>query len=419
MSIRHGFESIWVREIPELRTRAERFVHLRTGAELLSLINEDENKVFGITFRTPPSDSTGLAHILEHSVLCGSRKYPVKEPFVELLKGSLQTFLNAMTYPDKTCYPVASQNVQDFYNLIDVYLDAVFYPRLTPFILQQEGWHLERDEREDRSATEGCGLQRDEGGSILPPTTCCLKLAAIPLSRQPLRVRLQAVIPANPQLTFEQFRAFHQKYYHPSNARIFFYGDDDPERRLGLVNDYLKDFERIPDRLPCRSSIAHFKNPGRITRPFPPARGCRLQRHGDPQLAPGRDPTDRSRTSLSTCWSTSFWACPVRPLRKALIDSGYGEDLAGRAWSSEIRQMYLSTGLKGIRRGKGRRGRGPDPADTLRLAREEGIDPRTVEAAVNTIEFALRENNTGSYPRGLVLMLRASPPGSTTGTPLP
>lgn len=143
MSEIHGFTRLAQREIPELRTKAELFRHSRTGCELLSLINDDENKVFGIAFRTPPTDSTGVAHILEHSVLCGSRKYPLKEPFVELLKGSLKTFLNAMTYPDKTCYPVASQNVQDFYNLIDVYLDAVFYPRLDTHIFQQEGWHFE------------------------------------------------------------------------------------------------------------------------------------------------------------------------------------------------------------------------------------------------------------------------------------
>ena len=134
MTIIHGFEPVWEKDIPELNTKAFFYKHVKTGAQLLSLKNDDENKVFGITFRTPPPDSTGVPHILEHSVLCGSRKYPVKEPFVELLKGSLHTFLNAMTYPDKTCYPVASQNLADFYNLTDVYLDAVFHPRLTPFI---------------------------------------------------------------------------------------------------------------------------------------------------------------------------------------------------------------------------------------------------------------------------------------------
>lgn len=127
MTSSNGSELVREKHIYELDTKAQLFRHRKTGVEILSLINDDENKVFGITFRTPPSDSTGVPHILEHSVLCGSRKYPVKEPFVELLKGSLKTFLNAMTYPDKTCYPVASQNVRDLYNLIDVYLDAVFF----------------------------------------------------------------------------------------------------------------------------------------------------------------------------------------------------------------------------------------------------------------------------------------------------
>ena len=146
MTTIHGFELIREQEIPEINTHARIFRHVRTGAELISMENKDENKVFGITFDTPPTDSTGVPHILEHSVLCGSRKYPVKEPFVELIKGSLNTFLNAMTFPDKTAYPVASQNLQEFYNLIDVYLDAVFYPRITPEILQQEGWHYELDD---------------------------------------------------------------------------------------------------------------------------------------------------------------------------------------------------------------------------------------------------------------------------------
>src|SRR5215211_6542684 len=146
MTTTHGFELVREQAIPELNSTARLYRHVKTGAELLSLLNDDENKVFGITFRTPPSDSTGVAHILEHSVLCGSRKYPSKEPFVELVKGSLKTFLNAFTYPDKTCYPVASTNLQDFYNLVDVYLDSVFHPNLTPYTLAQEGWHYEVEE---------------------------------------------------------------------------------------------------------------------------------------------------------------------------------------------------------------------------------------------------------------------------------
>src|SRR6185503_12148114 len=146
MSAANAFELLTKKTVKEVGSEASLYRHKRTGAEVLSLVNDDENKVFGIAFRTPPSDSTGVPHILEHSVLGGSRKYPVKEPFVELIKGSLNTFVNAFTFPDKTCYPVASQNVQDFYNLVDVYLDAVFHPRLTPEILQQEGWHYELEE---------------------------------------------------------------------------------------------------------------------------------------------------------------------------------------------------------------------------------------------------------------------------------
>src|SRR5512133_3503995 len=138
-----AFNLVKEQTIPELNSVAKLYVHKRTGARVLSVINDDENKVFSINFRTTPKDSTGVAHILEHSVLGGSQKYPVKEPFVELLKGSLATFVNAFTYPDKTCYPVASQNTQDFYNLIDVYVDAVLHPLITEETLMQEGWHYE------------------------------------------------------------------------------------------------------------------------------------------------------------------------------------------------------------------------------------------------------------------------------------
>ena len=142
----HGFELVKEQFIKELNTNARLFRHVKTGARLLSMENQDENKVFGINFCTPPNNSTGVPHIMEHAVLCGSRRYPVKEPFVELLKGSLKTFLNAFTFPDKTGYPVASQNLKDFYNLVEVYLDAVFYPLITSYTLQQEGWHYELDD---------------------------------------------------------------------------------------------------------------------------------------------------------------------------------------------------------------------------------------------------------------------------------
>ncbi|OPX41530.1 MAG: peptidase M16 [Desulfobacteraceae bacterium 4484_190.3] len=406
MTIIHGFRLIKEQEIAELNILARLFTHEKTCAELLSLSNDDENKVFGITFKTPPSDSTGAAHILEHSVLCGSRKYPVKEPFVELLKGSLQTFLNAFTYPDKTCYPVASQNVKDFYNLIDVYLDAVFYPRLTPHIFEQEGWHYELQNPNDPLSYKGVVFNEMKGAYSSPEQVLS-------------KYTLESLFPDNPygldsggdpreipKLTFEQFKAFHAKYYHPSNARIYFYGDDDPEQRLKIADGYLSAFERaeILSSIPLQPA---FHSPRRLRRRY---------------MAPEEGP-ETEKGMLTVNWAmgetsevdTNFslrimeyilLGMPASPLRKALLDSGFGEDLAGEGLGDELRQLYFSTGLKGI---------GLKNADkteqlvleTLDELSTKGIDPNTVEAALNTIEFRLRENNTGQFPRGLLLMLRA------------
>ena len=168
MTTTHGFELIRDDYIEEVNSHAKLYRHVQSGAELLSLSNDDENKVFGITFKTPPKTSNGIAHIMEHAVLCGSEKYPLKEPFVELIKGSLKTFLNAFTYPDKTCYPVASTNTQDFYNLMDVYLDAVFHPLIEEHHLQQEGWHLELESLEDDLSYKGVVFNEMKGALASP-----------------------------------------------------------------------------------------------------------------------------------------------------------------------------------------------------------------------------------------------------------
>jgi len=167
MTLTHGFELIREQALAEINSTGRLYRHVDTGAELLSLLNSDENKVFGVSFGTPPADSTGVAHIIEHSVLCGSRKYQVKEPFVELMKSSLNTFLNAMTFPDKTCYPVASQNVQDFYNLIDVYLDAVFFSAPDATDLPAGGLALRARCARCAIDLQGCCVQRDEGELFL------------------------------------------------------------------------------------------------------------------------------------------------------------------------------------------------------------------------------------------------------------
>ena len=403
MTIRHGFESLWLREIPELKTRAEMFRHVQTGAALLSLNNEDENKVFGVTFRTPPSDSTGIAHILEHSVLCGSRKYPVKEPFVELLKGSLKTFLNAMTYPDKTCYPVASQNVKDFYNLIDVYLDAVFYPRLTPFVFQQEGWHYELENPIDPLRIKGVVFNEMKGAYSSPDSLLAEYSQQSLFPGGPYGFDSGGDPSEIPRLTFEHFKAFHEKYYHPSNARIFFYGNDEPEERLRLVNEYLKDFHCIPvdSAIPLQ---ARFQEPRRVARTFPSGEESLKAMFTLNWLLDETLPVEQNLAFHMLEYM--LLGMPGSPLRKALMDSKLGEDLAGVGLGSDLRQMYFSTGLKGISPERAEDVEALIMATLSRLVRE-GIHPHTVEAAQNTIEFVLRENNTGTYPRGLVLMLRA------------
>lgn len=417
MPIVHGFELSHEKLIRELNTTARIYRHVKTGAQLLSLINDDENKVFGITFRTPPRDSTGVAHILEHSVLCGSRKYPVKEPFVELLKGSLKTFLNAMTYPDKTTYPVASQNVQDFYNLIDVYLDAVFYPRLTTHVLQQEGWHLDL-EAPDRAMTYKGVVYNEMKGVYSSPDRVLGEYSQ------------QSLFPDNtygldsgghpdhiPELTFESFLAFHRSYYHPSNARITFCGDDPPEERLRIVDAYLRDFDRIEtdSGIPLQSP---FGEPRRMVRSFAAGGADAGSAKGMITVNWLLPETLNAEFNLTaTILDYILLGMPASPLRKALIESGLGEDLAGVGLEGELRQMYFSTGLKGIEMGNADRIE-QLIVDTLSTLADQGIDPVTIEAAFNTVEFRLRENHSGGYPRGLLLMLRSLTTWLYDGDPL-
>ncbi|MBI5959927.1 MAG: insulinase family protein [Chloroflexi bacterium] len=406
MTVTHGFELLREQNIPELNALVRLYRHVKTGAELLSVQNDDENKVFGITFCTPPNTSNGIAHIMEHSVLCGSRKYPVKEPFVELLKGSLNTFVNAWTFPDKTSYPLASQNLQDFYNLIDVYLDAVFYPNITPYTLKQEGWHYELDAPEEPLAYKGVVFNEMKGAysdpenvlgryiqqSIFPDTSY-----GVDSGGDPTEIL---------DLTYEEFKRFHDTYYHPSNARLYFYGDDPLEERLRIANDYLKDFDRID--VPAKIALqARFDAPRQQTYSYAVGQDDQDGKRGfvtvNWLLPEGSDP----ETALSfAILNHILIGTPASPLRKALIDSGLGEDLAGSQLEQDLRQMYFSTGLKGV----SAEDTGKVEAiihQTLSDLAEKGIDADMIEAAVNTIEFSLRENNTGSFPRGLLLMVWA------------
>lgn len=409
----HGFELVKDTFIPELNSKARLYRHVQTGAELLSMENDDENKCFGITFRTLPDDSTGLPHILEHSVLDGSRKYPVKSPLIELVKGSLQTFINAMTYPDKTTYPVASQNLRDFYNLVDVYLDTVFHPLFGPQTLQQEGWHYELESLDDPLIYKGVVFNEMKGAysdaddvlrnhiqnSLFPDNLYKVDSGGNP-----------AVIP---DLTFEQFKNFYDTYYHPSNAMVFFYGDDDPTERLKFINDYLKDYQplELDTTIPMQKP---FNAPKQLTFPYDAGEEGTSMITVNWLLPEAAD----SETNMAMQMLTHILiGTPASPLRKILIESGLGEDLAGNALVNELRQMYFSTGLKGVQ---------PDNTtqveglilNTLKNLASQGIDPDTVEASLNTLEFQLRELNTGSFPRGLALMIASLTSWVYHGDPL-
>lgn len=405
MTENNGFELVREQQITELNAMARLYRHVKTGAELLSIENDDENKVFGITFRTPPEDSTGLPHIMEHAVLCGSRKYPVKEPFVELMKGSLNTFLNAMTYPDKTVYPVASQNLQDFYNLVDVYLDAVFFPRLTPYTLMQEGWHYELEDPQQPISYKGVVFNEMKGAYSDPDSVLGEQIQYSLFPDNEYRHDSGGNPAVIPDLTFEQFQAFHETYYHPSNARIFFYGDDDPKQRLTILNEYLNLFDPIP----IHSEISlqpQFDQPRRQQSYYEIAEDQQDARHfvtvnwllpeiGDPELVFGLAILEQALIGT-----------PAAQLRKTLIDSGLGEDLTGRGLEASTRQMFFSTGLKGVAE-ENIEAVERLILDTVSELARKGVDRDNIAAAINTIEFRLRENNTGSYPRGLAVMLRA------------
>lgn len=401
------------REMPEVGGIARRWLHRPSGAEVLSICNDDENKCFGVNFYTPPQNSTGVAHILEHSVLCGSSKYPLKEPFVELLKGSLQTFLNAFTFPDKTCYPVASANLRDFYNLIDVYVDAVFHPLLTENIFRQEGWHLEPGQ-DGKWNFKGVVFNEMKGVYSQADSMLAEKSQ-------------QAVFPDNlysldsggnpeviPELTWRDFRAFHDRYYHPSNAKFFFWGDDPEEKRLEIVANAVGAAKKRPEA-PSVPLQKTFGKPRRLEGFYPAEKGEKRALFTINWLLPERG--NVLEALKMEMLEHILEGMPGSPLRRALIESGLGEDTTGCGLETDLRQMYYSTGLKGIE---------PEnvaAAEELIFAAlkelvENGIPAPVAQSAFNSVEFAYRENNSGRFPRGLAAMVQALSTWLYGGNPL-
>jgi Zn-dependent M16 (insulinase) family peptidase len=416
MSLLHGFELLKEQKITELNTTAILYRHERSGARLLSLENDDENKVFGITFRTPPADSTGIAHILEHAALCGSRRYPVKEPFVELLKGSLNTFVNAFTYPDKTCYPFASQNSQDFYNLLDIYLDAVFYPKIDRFMFQQEGWHYELENLQGPLTYKGI-VYNEMKGAYSSPDDVLDDWSRRALFPDTLYGLDSGGDPACiPDLSYEQFLAFHRAYYHPSNSWIYFWGNDEPQERLRRLDEYLKDFDyrEAGSRIPLQPAFAQ------------PQRRVVLFDTGEPEEEPKQhislnwgldEKTDMETVTGLQMLSEVLLGNSASPLRRILTESKLGEEVVGHGADDSLRQMVFSVGMKGV--AEGDLGQVEELIlSTLEQLSDAGIDEGTVSASLNTFEFDLRESNTGRFPRGLIWMLRGLTTWLYDGDPL-
>ncbi len=381
--------------------------HNKTGARVAVISNEDENKVFNIGFRTPPKDDTGVAHITEHSVLCGSKKFPVKDPFVELVKGSLNTFLNAMTFPDKTVYPVASCNDKDFQNLMDVYLDAVFHTNIysRPEILMQEGWHYE---------CEGLDEPIRYNGVVYNEMKGVFSSAEAKLSR----LNMKTLYPdtpysyesggdpeAIPDLTYEEFLDFHRTYYHPSNSYIYLYGNMDMEEKLRFIDEeYLCHY----DELKVDSAIARqeaFAEPVFIEDTYAVTEDEDISEktYLSYNLSVGESVDARLMLAMQVL-EYVLLSVPGAPLKRALVDSGIGKDVYSSFESSIAQPMFSIIAINAQAEQKEEFVK--VIRDTLDKLAAEGIDKKSLKAAINIFEFQYREANFGQYPKGLMYGLK-------------
>ena len=405
--------------IKEVNSNARIFEHEKTGARLLHMENDDNNKVFSIGFKTPPSDSTGVMHILEHSVLCGSRKFPTKEPFVELVKGSLNTFLNAMTYPDKTIYPVASQNEKDFFNLMDVYLDAVFYPNIynTKEILMQEGWHYDLEDKNEDLTYKGV-VYNEMKGAFSSPEGILLRRIQQTLFPDNTYYNESGGDPHDiPDLTYEQFIDTHKKYYHPSNSYIFLYGDGDLDKELAFINDnYLSNFDKIEIDSDIKeqepySEMKEVNYSYSISKEDEEREKTFLALN----FVTGRSTEDEVYTDLNIL-EYLLLETEGAPLKKALIDAEVGKDVFG-SFDNGILQPVFSVIVKNSEVDKKEEFK-KIVFDTLNDLVKNGIDKKLIEGCINTFEFKLREGDTGSYPKGLIYYMNAMDSWLYGGDPL-
>lgn len=384
------------------------FEHKKSGARVFIIKNDDDNKVFNIAFRTPPNDDTGLPHILEHSVLCGSKKYPVKDPFIELAKGSLNTFLNAMTYSDKTMYPVASCNNKDFRNLTDVYLDAVLYPNIykEPRILKQEGWHYEL-EGLDQDVTYNGVVYNEMKGATSSPERILFKEIQGALFPNHTYGCDSGGDPENiPDLTQEVFLAFHKTYYHPSNSYIFMYGDLDVEEQLSWLDQaYLCEFDKIT----VDSEIKLVEGMKEcVSKSIPYAISSEESTDRKSYLSYNvviNHSSDHSETLGLEILEYLLLEAPGAPLKEALLELNIAEDIFG-SYDSGIRQHIFSVVAKNANTED--EGIFLTTIETvLRKILKEGLSNRKIEAAINYFEFKTREADFGQHPRGVIYAVNA------------
>ena len=397
----HGFTVKNKTEIKEINAALFELYHDKSGARLFFLDREDENKTFSITFKTIPTDSTGVFHIIEHAVLCGSKKYPVKEPFVELLKGSLNTFLNAMTFSDKTMYPISTRNDKDFLNLTSVYLDAVFHPAIleNPNIFRQEGWHYELDGESGELTRSGVVLNEMKGAYSSPDDVASFHLTEMLYPDTCYKYESGGMPTDIPSLTYEEFCAAHKKYYHPSNAEIFLDGSVNLDDALNLIDSVLDEYEReemnfeIPDQAPVA----------------PPRKEIEYE------IAESESETDKTRIAIGYMASRfdeqeKFVAAEVladalsstnqSPLKKRIIDSGLCEDMSISAFDA-IKQNAVTVDFLNVKDGK------EDElcelfTRTVKEISERGIDKNLLDASLSRLEFKTREKDHGTLPIGII-----------------
>lgn len=402
-----AYELVREEKLPGIHSNGFLLRHKKSGARILLVENDDNNKVFSIGFRTPPPDSTGVPHIMEHSVLCGSKNFPAKDPFVELVKGSLNTFLNAMTYPDKTVYPVASCNDKDFKNLMHVYMDAVLYPNIYEHeeIFRQEGWCYQLDSLEEPLSYNGVVYNEMKGAFSSPEGV---------LDRVILNTLFPDTSYANesggdpddiPDLTYEQFLDFHRTYYHPSNSYIYLYGDMDMEERLDwLDREYLSFFDEkeVDSRIRFQEPFGEVKE-----HTFSYSIASDEPEEENTYLSYNKvigTSLDRELYLAFQILDYALLSAPGAPLKKALTDAGIGKDIMG-SYDNGIYQPIFSVIAKNAEESQKEEFVELIEKVLSGLA-ENGIDRKALEAGINYHEFRYREADFGNYPKGLMYGLQ-------------